>query len=87
MYIMDTMLSLTCKSFGNLLNRTEPRRAVGAVRRCRHLEEADLADLHTGIESDGQIRDVGVMVSTWVFKLLVLVPLCLLLGVIFAHRN
>src|ERR1039458_530820 len=38
--------------------RAEALRSVGAIGRRRHLEEADLADLHARIERDRQIRDV-----------------------------
>src|SRR5665213_3073778 len=39
--------------------RAEALGSVGAIGRRRHLEEADLTNLHSWIERDGQVRDVG----------------------------
>src|SRR5579863_10148075 len=33
--------------------------SIGPIGGCRHLEEADLADLHTRIERDRQVGHVG----------------------------
>src|SRR5665213_3442133 len=38
--------------------RAETFGSVGAIGRRRHLEEADLTDLHPRIERDGKVRDV-----------------------------
>ena len=42
-----------------LVLRLEPVRTVGVVGRRGHLEKADLADLHTRVDRDGQVGDVG----------------------------
>ena len=41
-----------------LVLRAEPGRAVRVVRRLRHLDERQLADLHPGVDRDRQVGDV-----------------------------